>query len=246
MAIRIFSFGGGVQSTAALVLAAQGVIDFPTFVFANVGEDSENPETLAYVEAHAKPFAAASGIELVEIRKEWRDGRDVTLLQSIHAGERSLSIPVRMSGSGAPGNRGCTGDFKIKPLAKFAKERGATGIDPAILGLGISLDEFQRMRNDSGFSWVQHEYPLIQLRLDRAACMALIERAGLPLPPKSSCWFCPMHNTAQWAEMRRRRPELFEQAAALEDTLNARRLMLGKDPVWMHFEDSCESGYCMV
>jgi 3'-phosphoadenosine 5'-phosphosulfate sulfotransferase (PAPS reductase)/FAD synthetase len=49
--IRVFSYGGGVQSTAALVLAAQGVIDYHTFLFANVGEDSENPDTLAYVRA---------------------------------------------------------------------------------------------------------------------------------------------------------------------------------------------------
>ena len=31
MALRFFSYGGGVQSTAALVLAARGEIDFPTF-----------------------------------------------------------------------------------------------------------------------------------------------------------------------------------------------------------------------
>jgi hypothetical protein len=31
--IRVFSYGGGVQSTAALVLAAQGVIDYHTFLW---------------------------------------------------------------------------------------------------------------------------------------------------------------------------------------------------------------------
>lgn len=41
--LRVFSFGGGVQSTAALVLAAQGEIDFTAFIFANVGADSEHP-----------------------------------------------------------------------------------------------------------------------------------------------------------------------------------------------------------
>ena len=49
MGLRVFSYGGGVQSTAALVLAAQGKIDFPTFLFANVGDDSEHPATLRYV-----------------------------------------------------------------------------------------------------------------------------------------------------------------------------------------------------
>lgn len=41
--MRVFSYGGGVQSTAALVLAAQGKIDYPTFLFCNVGDDSNIP-----------------------------------------------------------------------------------------------------------------------------------------------------------------------------------------------------------
>lgn len=47
--LRVFSFGGGVQSTAALVLQAQGKIDFDMFVHANVGDDSEHPDTVAYM-----------------------------------------------------------------------------------------------------------------------------------------------------------------------------------------------------
>lgn len=37
MGLTVFSFGGGVQSTAALVLAAQGELDCSTFLFANGG-----------------------------------------------------------------------------------------------------------------------------------------------------------------------------------------------------------------
>lgn len=44
--IRSVSYGGGVQSTALLVLAAQRRIDYPLFLFANVGDDSENPATV--------------------------------------------------------------------------------------------------------------------------------------------------------------------------------------------------------
>ena len=60
--LKVFSYGGGVQSTAALVLAAQGRIDYQTFLFCNVGADSENPETLEYVEQVARPFAARHGL----------------------------------------------------------------------------------------------------------------------------------------------------------------------------------------
>jgi len=48
MSLRAISYGGGVQSTALVVLAAQGVIDFPLALFANVGEDAE-PDTIRYV-----------------------------------------------------------------------------------------------------------------------------------------------------------------------------------------------------
>src|ERR671910_1536926 len=39
---RVVSYGGGVQSNALLELAAQGRIDYRTFLFANVGDDSEH------------------------------------------------------------------------------------------------------------------------------------------------------------------------------------------------------------
>ena len=44
--LRAVSYGGGVQSTALLVLAAERKIDFPLFVFANVGDRAENPDPI--------------------------------------------------------------------------------------------------------------------------------------------------------------------------------------------------------
>lgn len=264
--LRIFSNGGGVQSTAALVLSARGEIDFPLHVFSDVGHDSENPATLDYLRNVAMPYAERHGIEFVITQRRLRDGTPETLMGRLtKEGSRSLPIPVRMS-NGAPGRRSCTADFKIKVLSKFAKERGASRAEPAIVGLGISLDEFMRMRTDSGEAYQKLEYPLIDLRLTRDQCSAIIAREGLPVPPKSSCFFCPFHRPSVWARMRTEEPELFEQSAALEDLLNERRTMLGKDPVWLtrfnkplrdaigdqsmlsleEVDDTCESGFCMT
>lgn len=266
MTLRIFSYGGGVQSTAALVLAAQGKIDFPLFAFANVGADSEDPRTLAYVEQYAKPYAAANGIDLREVRKVRRDGRELTLMQHLAEQQRSVPIPVRMA-NGAPGRRSCTQNFKIVPIAKLAKSLGASREDPAVIGLGISLDEFQRMNSNNHVPYTIREYPLIDLKLDRSNCQGIIERAGLPIPPKSSCFFCPFHTRRAWQDLRQNRPALFDKAVALETMFNERRDRLGKDPVYLHSsslpllqatsphrqdtifddpDDSCESGYCMV
>ena len=51
--MRAFSFGGGVQSMACLVLAAERKIDMPLFIFANTGDKAESPDTLAYIDRYA-------------------------------------------------------------------------------------------------------------------------------------------------------------------------------------------------
>lgn len=270
--IRLFSFGGGVQSTAVMVLQAErGLFDYDAFVFANVGEDSENPATLEFVNTHMKPYAAAHGLRFVELRKTTY-GKPETLLAYMDRTKRSIPIPARMGGNGAPGNRACTADFKIAVVDKWTKAEGYTH---ATVGLGISLDEFHRARDTQwhdaqgkkkfGFT-KKREYPLIQLRLRRADCQQIIAHAGLPTPPKSSCWFCPFHRPGEWIEMKREDPDLFQAAVELERRLWNKRELLGRDRLFLHPSlrpldqavgdqlpmfpdwemDFCESGYCMV
>lgn len=262
--MKTFSFGGGVQSMGAMVLQSQGVLNYDYFLFSNVGEDSENPDTLTYLEQIAKPFAAKHSIELIELHKTFvrgiRKGQRETVYGRAMGENRSQVIPVYLS-SGAPGNRSCTKDFKILVIAKWLKAHGATAENPAITGLGISMDEYQRMRTDSGIPHQHLEYPLIDLGLSRRDCVKIIENAGLPVPPKSSCWFCPFKRHAEWVEMRRLHPELFDKAVELEKRINDKAL--DRDPVRLHpslnplenavglqyslFQDEpCDSGYCMV
>lgn len=258
--MKVFSYGGGVQSTAALVLAATGKIEYKPFLFCNVGADSEHPETLRYVYEVAMPYAKEHGVEIIELRRERE-----TLYQVLMSQEKNTVIPVRLN-NGAPGMRACTGDFKIKVVCKWLRQHGATAKNPATVGMGISLDEFQRMRTESGVAYEKLEYPLIDLRLTRQDCMQIIQKAGLPVPPKSSCWFCPYHSLKNWQAMRQDTPELFWKAVELEAWLNQKRAKGGKDEVWltaklkpleqvttdliqadMFDEDGiCESGYCMV
>lgn len=233
MTLRVFSYGGGWQSTAALVLAAQGRIDFATFLFANVGDDSEYPATIAYVRQHAIPYARANGIDLRELHRVRRDGTTETLYQRLtREGSRSIDIPVHMA-NGAPGRRKCTGDFKIKVVSRWVRQHGATAGDPATVGVGISLDEIDRANNRRSGPGEQVVYPLLDLRIRRSDCPRIITSAGLPVPPKSACWFCPFKPAARWQAMRADEPGLFARACDLEDVLIARRASLGKDPVYL-------------
>lgn len=237
--LTVISYGGGVQSTAMLVLACQGKLGYPVTdaLFANVGDDSEHPATLEFVRNVAIPWAAEHGITVHELRKTKRDGTNARGLWSHifdHESEETLREPIPIRGiNGAPLSRSCTSDWKIKVVGKWLKANGANKDNPATVCIGISTDEIQRVSNKRVEPYEQPVYPLIHLGLDRSACQKLIAEAGLPVPPKSSCFFCPFHRPLMWAEMRRDEPELFWKSAELEATLNKRRDKLGKDHVYL-------------
>lgn len=259
--MRVFSFGGGVQSTAVLVLAVQKRVQYDAFVFANVGEESENPDTLSYVSEVAWPYAERHGIRLEEVRAKW------TLMQGIQHRLRSLIIPVKFQtrdGKRGRSRRTCTVDYKIKPIDRWLRRHGATAEKPATIGLGISTDEVQRARTDSGQPFKSLEYPLLDLRLSRSDCRQIITEAGLPIPPKSACWFCPFQSLRQWRDLKHGKPELFGAAVALEMLLDHRAAGLAErspvrlsnsvltlDQLVAHeqmtmddISDMCESGHC--
>ncbi|KOT81622.1 phosphoadenosine phosphosulfate reductase, partial [Streptomyces rimosus subsp. pseudoverticillatus] len=100
-------------------------------------------------------------------------------------------------------------------------------------GIGISLDEIDRANKRRCEPHERIEYPLLERGIRGIDCARIIRRAGLPVPPKSSCLFCPFHRPETWHDMRRDEPELFEKAGQLEELLNRRRDELGKDHVWL-------------
>ncbi len=263
----IFSFGGGVQSVAAMVLASRGKIPYETFIFSNVGHDSENPATLDYLEAIVKPFMKQYGLEFFEVQRVNRAGEPTTLYEYLMSDNKSVPIPVVLP-SGSFGKRACTSDWKIKVIDKWIKAN-RTGI--VYVGLGISVDEFQRVRfsrpviinkkpRASAKSTLKiNKYPLIDLRLTRQECIRIIQDAGLPVPSESSCYFCPFHNSKRWLNLSVHQPELFEKAVGIEQRINEKsksvlrlhgsglplaQMANGQMP--MFEEDNCESGYCMV
>jgi hypothetical protein len=240
--LRTISYGGGVQSTALVILAAQrderlaeimgGQVD--AAIMANVGDDSEHPDAIRWVRDVVKPWTDQHRFQLFEVARTRRDGTPYpTLLQDVlREDTRSVNIPARMA-NGSPGNRNCTSEWKIKQIAKWHKAHGATADDPAIVAVGISTDEIQRVTTRRRNPHEQVVYPLIELGMDRSACQRLnVETFGAPAP-KSSCWFCPFHKPQRFAEMRRDEPELFAQAVELERAINRKRARIGKDEVFL-------------
>lgn len=261
---RFFSYGGGVQSTAVMVLAARQQVQYDFFVFANVGNDSESPGTLKFVEEIAKPYAREHGIKLRTVQRAYASKEAYPTLYRVLTDNDRAGVPIPVYGSetGAPWKRACTHSWKIEPLIAYCRYWGATKEQPATVGLGISVDEMQRAKSDSGTPYQVLEYPLLDLNLTRQDCINIIESEGMPVPPKSSCWFCPFHSRREWERIRREEPATFAQAVDLEIRLNERQVAQGKGKVYLTptkrpldeavndqcslFGNDCDSGYCFT
>lgn len=266
MTIKAISYGGGVQSTALIVLAVNKVIDFEVALFSNVGDDSEHPASLDYVRNVMQPWAAERGFPVHELIPH-RRGEPTSIWNEItREGSNRNVIPV-YGDIGAPLSRTCTVDFKVKNVGRWLRANGASKKDPALVAIGISTDEIERAGRGKDENGQKRVYPLLDLGMNRGDCEKLIRDNGLPVPPKSSCFFCPFHRPLTWSEMRRDEPELFAKSQELEDHMNARNLARGKTPVYLtRFgkrltdaipeaqetlfshegpgENGCDSGYC--
>lgn len=232
--IKFFSFGGGVQSTAVLVLAIQKKLNINEFIFANVGDNAENPYTLSYVDKIIIPLCQKHNVKFTVVSF----GPDLadTLCD---LSKTDLPIPLYFPPNGSMGYRNCTKHWKIMPIQKYIRgvlrrHKKETGVKPAAqLGIGISMDEIHRMKPARKGSPYTHFFPLIDLNMSRKDCEVVIESFGLPVPPKSSCFFCPYKTISEWKQLHKREPELFEKAAYIEQKILEKRKKYGKDPAYI-------------
>ena len=190
------SYGAGVNSTAILVLAAQGRLDYPAFrcVFSDTGD--ERPETYKYLSKVAVPFAQKHEIPVDIVRPP----------------ETVLQRWRRLKVTGSRIIRSCTDHAKIQPIKKHLAEHG----DPDDTQLiGIHAGESHRAKSKIGIA-----YPLVDMQIDHEACVEIIKAAGLPVPVKSGCWHCPFMRKAEVIELINKAPQKFQQIIDLEDAAN--------------------------
>ena len=88
-----------------------------------------------------------------------------------------------------------------------------------------------------------YSYPLLDWGMDRAACERSIRDAGLPVPVKSACFFCPASKKAEILALRDRHPRLLARALAVE--ANARPNLtsvrgLGRSFAWADWLDGLD------
>ena len=105
----------------------------------------------------------------------------------------------------------CSNEWKQRVMRRFANEQG---VEKGDVWLGFTIDEMKRVTQPTG-KW-QNKYPLIERRMTRGDCIALVERMGWPTPPRSSCWMCPNKTSHEWEWQKVHAPNDFKKAVDFE------------------------------
>lgn len=202
----IWSYGGGVQSIAILVLIAQGKLPKPELaIMADTGR--ERSSTWRYLEQHAEPLMEEIGLSFKVVNYKM-----ATVDLYGHNGD--LLLPAFTQSGKLP--TFCSSEWKKLPVRRALRQLGYGPKNPITLWLGMSLDEIHRLRQ-SDKKWIENYYPLcFDTKLRRHECILEIERFGLPEPPSSACWMCPNLDNAEWQQIKRDDPKDWQKAVTLD------------------------------
>jgi hypothetical protein len=134
---------------------------------------------------------------------------------------------------GAP----CTGALKIEPRLKFQRED-----DIHIFGYTCDKNDVNRAEAlRDNWPDLNIETPLIERGLTKAACLAMIEGAGIKPPrvyamgfPNANCIpCCKATSPAYWALIRKEFPDEFERMNVLSRKLSARLARVNNERVFI-------------
>lgn len=222
--LNIISLGAGVQSSTMALMAKHGEITpMPDCaIFADTGAEPKKVyEWLNWLELQL-PFSVARVARVARVASgNLRD----EIVGAMKGQNRMDARPPFFTLGGGMLNRQCTQDFKILPIQRKVGE--LIGHKPgarwpldirATQWIGISTDEARRMK-PSRLPSVLHRWPLIEMDMSRADCLAWMKAHGYPVPPKSACTFCPYHDNAMWRDMKANDPESFADAVAIDKAI---------------------------
>lgn len=204
----LVSYGGGTNSAALLCGMIERREPAPhAILFADTG--GEKPHTYTYVEAFSAWLIERGYPAIQTIRKA---GNNRTLEEDC--------LIRNMLPSVAYGYKTCSHKFKIEPQEKWANNdegcRSAWKRGKKVVKLiGYDADEPERAQPFDHPKY-HNRYPLIEWEWGRDECIEAIKRAGLPLPGKSACFFCPNSSPAEIRELSAAYPSLAQRALAME------------------------------
>ena len=209
MGNKYLSYGGGINSTAMMILLRQQNINFEA-VFVDHGGDY--PETYEYVKMLQDKDYPITIIKAMDWNKR---AKGLTLTDYC---AKYRIMPSRQQ-------RWCTAEFKIIPLYNYFKR-------PCVVYIGFDYGEKNRAKMSYEDN-IENIFPLIDAKIDREKCKEIILNQGLSLPRKSGCFYCPFQRINQFIRLRDDHPDLWCITKKIENDFLARRAEKGKSPYYL-------------
>lgn len=223
----IVNLGMGVDSVAMLI-GLHARMERPDLViFADTG--SEKPETYGYI-ATIDSWLVAVGFPNVTIVRRPSTAGYGSLEENCIANETLPSL--------AFGYKSCSLKWKADAMDRWllgvmrgpnpvkgwapALAARAAGLKPVkCIGYDAGPKDSKRAINRTEDENFVYRYPLREWGWDREECVRQITRAGLPVPMKSACFFCPASKPWELMVLAARHPELLLRSLAMEDRARA-------------------------
>ena len=211
----VVSYGMGVDSTAMLVWMHQRGVRPDAILFADTG--GEKPETYAYLDHMNHWLASVDCPRVTVVTKpgQARRSKHKTLEQNCVENETLPSL--------AFGYKSCSLKWKATPMDQWvsrwqpAQDAWARG-EKVVRAIGYDASPADLRRSKiKETSKFTYWYPLRDAGITRPGCKELIESAGLPVPMKSSCFFCPAMHREEVVYLAEHHPDLLRRALDMEE-----------------------------
>lgn len=220
-ALRVISLGWGVQSWTLAAMVALG--ELPPVDFA-LHSDTTWERSATYEFARQwTPWLEDHDIDIHCVS----DPKAAAQIANPAGGVFSPLYTLSKKGKAGQLRRSCTQRWKVAPVRRFIRKalaaRQIAASPKAVeLWLGISKDEWHRAK-DSDVKYITHRFPLLELGMTRADCLAWLAAHDLPSPGKSACTFCPYHSPDVWRSMKLAGGADWQQAVEIDGRIRNKR-----------------------
>ena len=246
----VVAYGLGVDSTAMLVEFVHRGIRPDLILFADTG--GEKPETYTYMPVIQRYLKRVGFPPVITVRYVPKRATYHTLeqqclhtgtLPSLAYGGKSCSLKYKRApqdkfilAAYPPDEILRRGQRVVRAIGFEANEKRRTYAH-VVKAIGLDSGEEHRLtwsrapsdetKRPSREEWLDQHffaywYPLLEWGYDRARCQQVITRAGLPVPMKSACFFCPASKKKEIVWLREHHPELLDRALEIERNAQAK------------------------
>lgn len=253
----VWAFGGGTNSTAGVIKSVQLGERIDAILFADTG--GERPETYAHLDVMSNWLEERDYPRITVIRRKGLSLEKRCLSQkvlpAVAYGSKACSVRFKVEpqwrwvrrwpvakAAWAAGLKVtmCVGYDADEPArltgARRVEARGRASQD--LIDAGVPRSD-KRVNAQLALEarCIEKRYPLIEeWDMGRAECVETIQGEGLPLPGKSSCFFCPNMREHEVIRLGEEHPALLERALMLEANAETELgLGLWRDKTWRAF-----------